>query len=171
MIGLKRYTVKLVPHDDSWHILFKETKKELLSLIGDFVIDIQHVGSTSIKNIEAKPILDIAISVNDLKVVNKMQSILEQHGYEYRGDGGKEGGHLFVKCSDPDIRTHHIHVVDVNDIQWNNFLKFRDLLNSYEKLALEYSKFKRKLAKRFKDNRKEYTNSKKDFIDKILNEN
>ena len=168
MIGLKRYTVKLVPHDDSWHILFKETKKELLSLIGDFVIDIQHVGSTSIKNIEAKPILDIAISVNDLKVVNKMQSILEQYGYEYRGDGGKEGGHLFVICIAPDIRTHHIHVVDVKDIQWKNFLKFRDLLNSNEKLAFEYSKFKRKLAKKYKDNRKEYTKAKKKFIDKLL---
>ena len=168
MIGLKRYTVKLVPHDDSWHILFKETKKELLSLIGDFVIDIQHVGSTSIKNIEAKPILDIAISVNDLKVVNKMQSILEQHGYEYRGDGGKEGGHLFVICSAPDIRTHHIHVVDVKDIQWKNFLNFRDKLNTNHKLALKYSKFKKDLERKYYNNRKEYTKAKKKFIDKLL---
>ena len=98
MIGLKRHTVKLVPHNDSWHAVFEETKKELLILIGGIVLDIQHVGSTSIKNIEAKLIIVIAISVDDLKVVNKIQSILEQHGYEYRGDGGKEGGHLFVKC-------------------------------------------------------------------------
>ena len=78
MLGLKRYTVKLVPHDETWSIIFEETKKELLDLIGHLIIDIQHVGSTSIKKIKAKPIIDVVILIDNLNVINQMINILEK---------------------------------------------------------------------------------------------
>ena len=168
MIGLKRHTVKLVPHDETWSIIFDETKKELLNLIGHLIIDIQHVGSTSIKKIKAKPIIDVAILVDNLDVIKQMIDILEKKDYEYRGDGGDDGGHLFVKCSEPDIRTHHIHIVQTNDIQWDNYLYFRDKLNSDRQLAVHYNNLKEQLENKYKDNREEYTKAKNDFINKIL---
>ena len=168
MLGLKRHTVKLVPRDDSWSIIFEETKKELLNLIGHLIKDIQHVGSTSIQNIYAKPIIDIAIAVESMELINKMKIILERNGYEYRGDGGKEGGHLFVKCNAPDIRTHHIHIVHENNYQWKNFLKFRNILIGNPELASEYSEFKKGLERKYFNDRKEYTKAKNDFINKVL---
>jgi len=168
MIGLKRHTVKLVPHDDSWSIIFEETKKELLNLIGHLILDIQHVGSTSIKNIKAKPIIDVVILVDNLNVINQMINILEKNGYEYRGDGGDDGGYLFVKCSEPDIRTNHIHIVQKNDIQWDNYLYFRDKLNSDQQIAKQYNNLKEQLENKYKDNRKEYTKAKNDFINKVV---
>ncbi len=168
MIGLKRHTVKLVPHDDSWNIIFKDTKKEILNLIGHLIIDIQHVGSTSIKNIKAKPIIDVVVLVDNLEIINQMIDILEKNGYEYRGDGGDDGGHLFVKCSEPDIRTHHIHIVQTNDIQWDNYLYFRDKLNSDRQLAIQYNYLKEQLGNKYKENREEYTKAKNDFINKVV---
>ena len=168
MIGLKRHTVKLVPHDDSWCIIFEETKKELLNLIGHLIIDIQHVGSTSVKKIKAKPIIDVVILVDNLNAINQMINILEKNGYEYRGDGGEDGDHLFVKCSKPDIRTHHIHIVQSDDIQWDNYLYFRDKLNNDQKLAMQYNNLKERLENKYKENREEYTKAKNEFIDKVL---
>ena len=168
MIGLKRHTVKLVSHNDSWSIIFEETKNELLNLIDHLIIDKQHVGSTSINNIKAKPIIDVAILVDNLNVINQMINILEKNGYEYRGDGGEDGGHLFVKCSEPDIRTHHIHIVQKNDIQWENYLYFRDKLNSDQQLAIKYNNLKEQLENKFKENREEYTKAKNGFINKVV---
>lgn len=168
MIGLKRHTVILVPHNDSWFILFDEIKKELLKLIGHLIINIQHIGSTSIKNIKAKPIIDIAILIDNLNVISQIISILEKNGYEYRGDGKSDGGHLFVKCSEPDVRTHHIHIVQKNDTQWDNFLYFRDKLNSDPQLAWQYNNLKEQLENKYKVNRKKYTKAKINFIRRVL---
>ena len=93
---------------------------------------------------------------------------LERNGYEYRGDGKDKGGHLFIKCSGPEIRTHHIHIVEEHDPQWKNFLRFRDLLNNNPQLAVQYEELKEQLAKKYFNDRKKYTKCKNDFIRKVL---
>ncbi|MCP4443582.1 MAG: GrpB family protein [Aureispira sp.] len=168
MLGLKRHTVQLVSHHPLWKDYFAETKSALMEWIGAYVLDIQHVGSTAILDIQAKPIMDIAIAVADLGVLKFIIVPLEQHGYEYRGDSGKDGGHLFVKCSSPDIRTEHIHIVHINDEQWTNYLNFRNSLNDKKELAQQYSQLKKELEQKYFDNRRAYTKAKNDFIHKVL---
>ncbi len=170
LLGLKRHTVQLVPHDNSWKDSFQKTKKELSILIGQLVLDIQHIGSTSIKHTVAKPILDIAIAVKDINIIGEIIPILENNNYEYRGDSGNEGGHLFVKCSAPGVRTHHIHVVEIDDPQWANYIKFRNKLRENKSLAIEYSELKIELGQKYFNNRRAYTNSKNTFIARVLNE-
>ncbi len=168
MLGLKRNNVNLVTHDESWSILFEETKVDLFKVLGELISDVQHVGSTAVKGIKSKPIIDIAVSVNNFDSMGQIILLLERNGYEYRGDGKNKGGHLFVKCSETDIRTHHIHIVEQHDPQWENFLRFRDLLNQDPKLAARYEKLKERLAKKYSNDRKEYTKCKDGFIVRIL---
>ena len=84
------------------------------------------------------------------------------------GDGGDEGGHLFVRESSPDVRTIHVHVVEHNGTQWRNYLFFRDLLRQNPGIRKQYAELKQEVGNRFRDDRKSYTASKHDFIQGIL---
>ncbi|MDP2683672.1 MAG: GrpB family protein [bacterium] len=168
MLGLKRHTVKLIRYDNKWPAIFLQTKRQLNKVISKYIIDIQHVGSTAIKGIYSKPILDIAIAIKNKNDINKFKHKLEKISYEYRGDGKRDGGILFVKSSKPEVRTQHLHFVKINDTQWKNYINFRDHLNKNKKIALQYSKLKKELEKKYSNNRKAYTEAKNEFIDKIL---
>jgi GrpB-like predicted nucleotidyltransferase (UPF0157 family) len=168
MIGLKRNTVKLVPHAAVWADIFENTKNELTALLGSKAIDIQHIGSTSINKIKAKPILDIALLVNDIVVIEELILLLACKEYEYRGDKGENGGHLFIKNSGIDIRTHHLHIIEKRDPQWEDFLYFRDMLRNNDQLANEYEKVKVRLEALYSNNRLQYTKGKNEFIKKVI---
>lgn len=145
MIGLKRGIVILVKHEDSWKELFQVEKDLLNSLLKDIVIDIQHVGSTSIPGLDAKPIIDILIGVKSLDCIPKIVEILESNGFMYRPQSGTNERVLFVKGGE-DFRTHHIHVVEWNGKEWNNHTLFRDYLIKHVEVAKEYSILKKKLV-------------------------
>jgi GrpB-like predicted nucleotidyltransferase (UPF0157 family) len=168
MIGLHKHIVKLVPHEKYWHNLFESEKCVLHALLQDYILDIQHVGSTAIDGIKAKPIIDIAVLIPDENDFNTIVEILENNGYEYKGDAGSSGGELIVKCSAPDVRTHHIHFVRQQDLQWKNYLYFRDVLNTNPALAIAYNELKEELEKKFMHNRQEYTRAKNEFISRVL---
>ena len=95
MIGLPRGTVKLVPYSSEWESLFAEEERLLRSSIGAYVVDIQHVGSTAIPGLEAKPIIDIAVALRRLEDVEKCVELMERLGYEY--DEEHPDRHFFVK--------------------------------------------------------------------------
>lgn len=164
MIGLKRGTVQVVAYQAEWPNLFEQERYALHQHIGHLVLDIQHVGSTAVPGLTAKPIIDIAVAVAALVVISQCRPPLCALGYIDRGDGGRNGGYLFVKESAPDTRTHHLHVVTRDDPQWSNYLRFRDLLQEDEPLRSRYATLKNSLQRRFAQDRKAYTAAKEDFI-------
>ena len=168
MLGLKRHTVKLVPHHQDWKAAFEATKKLLEEKVGHLVLDIQHIGSTAIEGIVAKPILDLALAYEERKVVKDCMPILEEMGYEFRGDGGENGGHVFLLCSSLDVRIQHLHLVPVDGVQWANYLNFRDYMNAYPQKAKAYAAVKQKLAQKYPNSRKNYTFEKTKFIQEIF---
>ncbi len=168
LIGLKRNTVELLPYQSKWEMIFLSTKKHLEELIGEHVLDIQHVGSTSIKGIAAKLIIDVAICISQKEIIEKITPVLESNGYECRGDKWENGGYLFVKSSEPEVRTHHIHIVELEDEQWRNYLYFRNILREDYDLAQRYLQLKQQLAEEFPEGRKLYTEGKDKFIREIL---
>src|SRR4030042_2890085 len=97
VIGLQRKKVKLLSYNSAWKRLYKEEEELLNSAIGKYVLDIQHVGSTSIPGAKAKPIIDIAIGVRKLKDGEKCIKPLEKLGYEYGHDAGIKGRNFFAK--------------------------------------------------------------------------
>ena len=96
LIGLKRGTVQLYPHDKEWEEAAKQTISDLKRIFGDAANDIQHVGSTSIIHIKAKPIIDIAVSVDSLDKVLELVPALEREGFHYRPDSMPDSQMLFA---------------------------------------------------------------------------
>ena len=168
MLGLKRGTVQLQPHDPQWRVLAEETIRVLYDVFGDQVVDIQHVGSTAIPGIQAKPIIDIAVGMRDMKAVFPLISVLEQRGFLHRGED-HPGQHLFV-LGDTQRRTHHIHVTVWNSEAWNHYIRFRDYLNTFPEKAHLYESLKQQLAVQYPDNRKLYTAGKQTLIERMLDE-
>lgn len=170
MIGLKRGTVKLITHQDEWDKEAKQTIEELKHLLGNTAIDIQHIGSTAISSIHAKPIIDIVIGVYNLIDIMSYIDVLGKNEFLFRGkDVSKQI--LFVKGDfKKDFRTHHIHVVKWNDNKWNNYINFRDYLNAFPEKAMIYDELKQKLAIQFSEERRQYTDGKQQLIDELLEE-
>ena len=117
MIGLKRGTVKLIIHQEKWDNEANRTIKELKDFLGNVAIDIQHIGSTAIASIHAKPIIDIVIGVYNLIDIIPYIDVLKEKELIYRGND-VSNQILFVKGDfEKDIRTHHIHVVKWDGIE------------------------------------------------------
>lgn len=170
MIGLKKGTVKLIAHQDEWDIEAKRTIEELKHLLNNTAIDIQHIGSTAISSIHAKPIIDIAVGVYDLMDIMPYIEVLEKNGFIFRGEDVSKQV-LFVKGNfEKDFRTHHIHVVKWNENEWNNYINFRDYLNAFSEKAIKYDDLKQKLAIQFSEERRQYTKGKQQLIDEFLEE-
>ncbi|WP_096186451.1 GrpB family protein [Evansella halocellulosilytica] len=123
MIGLKRNVVRVVTHEQTWAALYEAEAEMVRKHIGDIVADIQHVGSTSVLELSAKPILDIAVSVNTVEKIQPIIEKLTRFGYLNCGNKENQGGYLLVKESEPNIRTIHMHIVEKNDPQWINYIK------------------------------------------------
>lgn len=168
MIGLRRGIVKIAAYRPGWHILFQQERRSLQQHFGSLVLDIQHVGSTAVPGLDAKPIIDIAVAVSSVAVIPRCRQPLCRLGYIDRGDGGANGGYLFVKESAPDIRTHHLHLVAIDDPQWNIYLRFRDMLRADATLRARYATLKRALQERFPQDREAYTSAKHEFIRDVL---
>ena len=162
MIGLKRGTVKLVPYDKKWSVAFEREKKRLMKSIGRYVVDIQHVGSTAVKELHAKPIIDMSAGVQTLDDVKKLIRPLSTLGYKFYKKFDKQV--LFAKGPDAK-RTHYLHVMRYKGSKWKSDLLFRDYLLSHPARVKEYADLKKRLAKRYPMDREKYTAGKYLFIE------
>ncbi|MCX6764168.1 MAG: GrpB family protein [Candidatus Nealsonbacteria bacterium] len=167
IIGLQRKKVKLLPYNPNWEKLYKKEEKLIRSVIGEYIKDIQHVGSTSIPGAKAKPIIDIAIGVESLKIGKKCIKPLKKLGYQYAYDSKIGGQHFFAKGKEKN-RTHYIHMIKLNGRYWKNCILFRDYLRKHKDIIKKYNNLKEKLAKIYKDDRDTYTIKKSSFIRIII---
>ena len=170
MLGLKRGTVELLPHEISWEENAVSTITLLKSLLGTVALDIQHVGSTAIRHIHAKPIIDIALGVKNLDDIKPYISLLEKHGIIYRKEDVEQQLLFVIGNFEKEIRTHHIHVVEWNGPAWKDYINFRDYLNAFPEQAERYDVLKRQLAVEYALDRGRYTAGKKELIDELLKE-
>ena len=104
----------------------------------------------------------------DLTHIPVLIERLTRIGYLYRGDRGGDGGHLFIMESSPDVRTIHLHVVEHNGNQWNDYLRFHDLLRGDSTIRDQYTRLKRGLASKFPGDRLSYTAAKDEVIGRVL---
>ena len=169
-IGLVKGTVSLEPHNSQWEILAKEIIEKLKNILGNDMVAAEHIGSTSIRKIYAKPIIDIAVGVTDFEKMMKHNDELKEVGIIYRRED-HPGQHLYI-CGDLEnnIHTHYIHVVIWGESAWNNYINMRDYLNANDEKAMVYSKLKVQLAEEYSDDRIAYTEGKHELIEKILEE-
>jgi GrpB-like predicted nucleotidyltransferase (UPF0157 family) len=164
-LGLPRGTVALVDYDPEWPRLFEEERARLESALGGAIISIEHIGSTAVPGLPAKPVLDVAVSVASLAAVGALVAPLGALGYRYLGEYGLPGRHFFEKGEPV---THHVHVVEVASDHWRVWRQFRDYLREHPDEASRYADFKRGLAARFASDRDSYTRSKTEFVNEVL---
>lgn len=165
MIGLKRGTVKLMTHDKNWSKLFEQEKKRVSDKARDILIDIQHIGSTAIPGIKAKPLIDILAGTARLKDGEKLIKPLNALGYKFY----RKSGHEIFFAKGPDAkRTHYLHVVRHRGMKWKKDIFFRDYLRSHPIEAKKYEALKIKLAEKSMGTRGAYTKGKDVFIKRVL---
>ncbi|MBO5144029.1 MAG: GrpB family protein [Lachnospiraceae bacterium] len=170
MTGLRRGAVMLCDHEKEWEIEAQKTIERLHRILGMAAKDIQHVGSTSILTIKAKPIIDIAVAVDSFDEILALKTQMEAEGFYYRPQENLSDQILFAYGNfydgTGDLQTHFIHVVLTGSMQWINYINFRDYLNAEPSIAKSYEDLKLSLAQAPHDDniREQYTNGKHDFI-------
>ena len=165
VLGLEIDKVFLLLAHDAWAVAYERERARIVAALGEHLLDIQHVGSTSIPNVPAKPILDILLGVRDFDEATACVEPMIAIGYIYRGENGIPRRHYFVK-GDP--RTHHVHMVEIGSDNWRVHLRFRDLLRTHPALAREYAREKERLALLHRDNREAYQREKDKVVERIL---
>jgi len=157
--------VRVVPYDPAWPGKYAAEARRLRSAIGPLIEDIQHIGSTAIPGMAAKPIIDIAVAVTDVAVVKSLVPPLEAIGYEYRGLLLGIKGHHFFRKGDP--REYFLHAFERGSAFWARRIAFRDYLIDHAAVAEEYRQLKMRLGEQYADDRASYTAEKKAFIERV----
>lgn len=167
-LGLKNLTVSLAEPNILWNDAYESEAEAIRSALGDAAIDIEHVGSTAIPGIKAKPIIDIVVGIARFEDGPGLIGAMETIGYDYAGKDIVPDDHIFGRGIKGDTRTHLVHVVEHRGYHWNRMLAFRDALRADRKLAEAYEQLKVGLAGEHAESRAEYTKSKREFIDKVV---
>ena len=167
MLGLQRGAVQLVPYTPAWATLFQAERARLQSALGADALDIQHIGSTAVPGLAAKPILDLGIAVAAEAVVATCVPRLVALGYTYQGCRGADQGHFFDQGPEQSL-THYLHVLLIHEAAWSNYLCFRDYLQAHPAARDAYMRLKQDLASRYAEDRAAYTAAKATFVQHIL---
>lgn len=166
-MGLKVGEVRVEKWNPCWQEDFKVEKQNLLDVFGPLAIDIQHIGSTSVQDLDAKPIIDIAVGLEDLSDFEKVRQIFYQlPQYSIKVDN--DPGEILIRKGPENNRTHFVHVMKYGDQRMNDSLKFRDILQHNSQLRDKYCKLKHQLADKYPNDRKTYTAHKAGFIEQVL---
>lgn len=163
-LGLQHGAVLLVPYNPSWTRAFDLEAKVIRSVLGASLIDIQHIGSSSIPGIRSKPILDMMVGIRDLDAGPLLEPAMSSIGYDFARHAGVPNDHVFGKGV---ARTHLVHVVQFDGATWHHNLRFRDRLRADPELAREYDDLKGRLSVQFAQDRAAYTAAKRAFIDRV----
>lgn len=150
-------------YDSNWNNLYLIEKNIISNILKDNLIAIYHIGSTSVLNLAAKPIIDIMVAVRDLTKVDEIKDEFNKIGYEYLGEYGIKGRRYLRKGLVD--RTHQIHIFSASDE--NNLIRhlaFRDYLVKHEDVKLEYAKLKKELAKKYPYDIDGYCDGKDSFV-------
>lgn len=160
----------VVPYNEVWVDLYKIEKELLESIFGELIIDIQHFGSTSIKGMSAKPIIDIMIVVENINQVDNYNELMIEKGYNPRGENGIEGRRYFVKFA-PDNsgnHTHHIHIYQKENTHITDELMFRDYLRVDLESFKEYEQVKLGASLKHRYSPRDYVDAKYNCVMKIM---
>ena len=164
---MKTSKVTILPYDTGWQSDFEKIKNEIENAIGDLIIDIEHVGSTSVQGMSAKPCIDIDVIIKDYSIFDNVVNRLADIGYIHEGDLGIKDREAFKYTDKPHLQTHHLYVCPQYSAELNRHITFRDYLRAHPEAVSEYSKVKETAAQLFPDSIDRYIEYKSPCIAKI----
>lgn len=165
-LGLKHGQNRLCAYSEDWPNQFQAESSLIRDACGPLITAIEHVGSTSVPGLLAKPIIDIAVGVDALDVADEMIPAMQTLGYDYPDDIGIPDDRIFGR--DPGFRLFLVHVVVHESKKWRYYLGFRNTLRSNKQLSEEYAELKTEIVKKHPSGRGVYTELKSVFIDRVL---
>lgn len=163
-VGLASGTTEIVPWDPRWPMHYASEAQRLRSLLADLDPVVEHVGSTSVVGMAAKPVIDIAVGLRDDAQVAKAHRRLIDAGYDGGSDRGPERGGITFAVGPRSARTHFIHLLSAPSPRWSDYLAFREALRSDPRLRRSYGLIKAEAAEQHPDDRPSYSDAKKPFI-------
>ena len=162
--------VVVVPYDEAWKNAFEEIKTEIEAEIGDLIIGIEHVGSTSVEGMSAKPCIDIDVIIKDYSVFDEIVRKLGVIGYIHEGDLGIKDREAFKYADKSHLMTHHLYVCPRDSEELHRHIAFRDFLRKNPEAVKEYSMVKEKAAALFPDEIEQYIAFKAPCIEELYKE-
>jgi GrpB-like predicted nucleotidyltransferase (UPF0157 family) len=156
----------IVDYNPAWPRMFESEKSRILAATGNRIVALEHIGSTAVVGLGAKPTIDILAGVRMLADAESCASSLWSIGYKYRPE--KED--LFPERRYFDKPSYHLHAVEPSSDFWSRHIAFRNYLRTHREAAEMYFRLKRRLSSRYQTDREAYTNAKTEFIIAILKE-
>lgn len=166
-VGLRRGTVRVDPYTELWAAEFDRERERLDTHLGARLLAIEHIGSTSIPGLAAKPLIDMQAAVKSLDQVDDILVVLKTMGYAVMPERVYPD-RVFLPKGPEQRRTHHLNLVRFHSDQWHDPLSFRDRLRSDPPLRNQYAALKNRLAVQHQDDREAYTDGKAEFIAGVL---
>jgi GrpB-like predicted nucleotidyltransferase (UPF0157 family) len=162
-------TVVLTPYSPDWPNQFHAIREELLSVFAPTLVNIEHIGSTSVPGLAAKPVIDVLLGAHSLADIESKIKPLNEVGYSYvpKYECEIPMRRYFVKSSATSLRVH-LHAVELGSRLWQEHLAFRDRLRTDAHLRAQYQTLKLRLAEEFADDKFAYTDAKGPFIQSVL---
>ena len=162
--------VTVLPYDAAWKTAFEEIKNEIGTVLGDLATGIEHVGSTSIEGMWAKPCIDLDVVIKDYSVFPSVVERLAEIGYVHEGDLGIKGREAFCYSDKPHLFAHHLYVCPEDSEELCRHITFRDHLRTHPDAAERYSAVKRKAAGEYPTDIGKYIEEKSPCIREIYKE-
>ena len=162
------HPVIIVDYDPQWPVLFAEEKDKILGVIGHIIVAVEHIGSTAVPDLGAKPIIDIMVAIHRLADAKECVEPLKTIGYEYMPEYEAEmPERRYFHRGPPGGRTCHLHMVELTSDFWERHLLFRDYLRRHHDVSKQYYRLKKELAAKYGSDRGAYTEAKTSFIQSV----
>lgn len=165
-----RPIVIIVDYDPHWPMLYEEEKKRILKAVGDLVLAIEHIGSTSVPGLAAKPIIDIMAGVAGPAKADECVERLKEIEFDDITIPGTDPDWYYCLGKRPHSIGFHMHLVRFESNHWKRHIIFRDYLRTHKEVAKRYEELKMRLASELGSNREAYTESKASFIDSTVSQ-
>ena len=159
---LDKNYILIVDYDEQWIESYEREAETLKNLLSDLLIQPHHIGSTSVKGLAAKPIVDILLEVSEVSAIDALKTTIIENGYQFWGEYGLAGRRFLTKGTAP--RTHNIHCYESNDPEGDRHLAYRDYLRAHSDIAAKYESLKRQIAANCNHDIEKYCAGKDPFI-------
>ena len=169
------YPVLIIDYDNRWPVIYEDEKQRILTVAGHKINGIDHIGSTSVVGLGAKPIIDTMAGVSSSCVADELLPLLREIGYT---DVSRQSGHSewyyclskVINGQEAWLQKFHLHLMKFRSETWKRHILFRDFLRNHSKTVQKYDKMKRMLAAKYGVDRESYTNAKTEFIASVINQ-
>ncbi|MDO4739652.1 MAG: GrpB family protein [Eubacteriales bacterium] len=164
---MKTKQVVVLPYDAKWKSDFDAIRQEIENAVGDLIIGVEHVGSTSVEGLSAKPCIDIDVVIKDYSVFDAVIDRLGSIGYIHEGNLGIEDREAFRYSDKPHLQTHHLYVCPQRSKELHRHVAFRDFLRKTPEAAKRYGAVKERAAQLFPNNMEMYIAYKSPCIEEL----